>query len=50
MKLELTDQQVMIIGECLSNGPHKVVHPVLVEIQRQIDAQQKFPNTDNLGE
>lgn len=44
IKLELPDQMVAIIGECLGNGPHKIVAPVITEIQKQIDAQQPMLN------
>lgn len=43
IKLELPDQMVAIIGECLGNGPHKIVASVITEIQRQITAQQQAP-------
>ena len=41
IKLELPEQMVAVIGEALQNAPYKHAAPVLVEIQKQIDAQQK---------
>lgn len=41
LKLELTEQQVAVIGEALSAAPYRVVAPVIAELQKQIDAQGK---------
>ena len=41
MKLELTQEQLQIIGAALSDLPYRVAAPVLAEINRQIAAQQK---------
>lgn len=42
-KLELTEQQVAIIGQILGKAPYEVAAPIIADIQRQIDSQQK-PN------
>lgn len=39
--LELTEQQVAIIGKALGSAPYELVAPLIAEIQRQIDTQQK---------
>lgn len=39
-KLELTEQEVAIIGKALGSAPYELVAPVIANIQRQIDAQQ----------
>lgn len=42
-KIELTEQQVAIIGQILGKAPYEVAAPLIGDIQRQIDSQQK-PN------
>lgn len=41
LKFELSPEMLNVIGECLGNGPHKVVAPVIAELQKQINAQQE---------
>lgn len=41
LKLELSEQHVTIIGQALGNAPYNVAAPVLAEIQKQINEQQK---------
>jgi hypothetical protein len=36
MRIELTIEQLQVIGSCLEHGPYKLVAPVLMELQRQI--------------
>jgi 16S rRNA A1518/A1519 N6-dimethyltransferase RsmA/KsgA/DIM1 with predicted DNA glycosylase/AP lyase activity len=40
IKLELTEQMLQIIGDALANAPYRISAPVLMEIQKQIEAQQ----------
>lgn len=37
---EFTEQMARQIGEILEGGPYRVVAPILIEMQRQISAQQ----------
>lgn len=39
--LTLTDQQLQIIGAALAELPYRVAAPVMEEIRRQIEAQQR---------
>lgn len=41
MKLELTHEQLQIIGAALAELPYRVSAPLLAEINRQIAAQQE---------
>lgn len=43
MKFELSEQMVAIIGKALGAMPYEMSAPVIAELQKQIDAQQK-PN------
>ena len=38
MKIEISLEQLQVIGQCLENGPYKLVAPVMVHLQQQIDA------------
>ena len=41
MKLELTQEQLQIIGAALSELPYRLAAPVIAEINRQIAEQEK---------
>ena len=41
LKFELSEQMVSVIGEALSGAPYKIAAPVIAELQKQINAQQK---------
>lgn len=41
MKLELTQEQLQIIGAALSEMPYRVAAPLVAEINKQIAAQQE---------
>ncbi len=41
LKLELTTQEVQVIGEALGNAPYRVAAPILKKLQEQINAQQQ---------
>lgn len=41
MKLELTQEQLQIIGAALSEMPYRVAAPMIAEINRQIAEQEK---------
>ena len=41
MKLELTQEQLQIIGAALSELPYRLAAPVIAEINRQIEEQEK---------
>lgn len=41
MKLDLTQEQMQIIGAALAELPYRVAAPVIDEINRQIAAQQQ---------
>lgn len=41
IKLELSEQHIAIIGQALGNAPYNVAAPVVAELQRQINEQQK---------
>ena len=43
LKFELTEQQVMHIAAALGEAPFKIANPILQELQKQLDAQQKKP-------
>lgn len=43
LKFEISTQMAAIIGNALAKQPYEVVAPVLTELQRQIDAQQRQP-------
>jgi hypothetical protein len=45
LKFELSLEMLNVIGEALGNGPHKVVAPVIAELQKQINAQQQSAET-----
>ena len=40
MKLELTEQQIQIIVEGLANLPWRTAHPVLAELDKQVNDQK----------
>ena len=41
LKFELTEKMVEIIGNALGVQPYNVVAPVIVEMQKQVNEQQK---------
>ena len=43
MKLELTQEQLQIIGAALNELPYRVAAPLIAEINRQLAAQQPKP-------
>ena len=43
MKLELTQEQLQLIGAALNELPYRVAAPLIAEINRQITAQQSKP-------
>lgn len=43
MKLELTHEQLQLIGAALNELPYRVAAPLIAEINRQITAQQPTP-------
>ena len=43
MKLELTQEQLQIIGAALAELPYRISAPLIAEIERQIVEQQKQP-------
>ena len=47
IKLELTEQQIAIIGQALQEIPYKFAHPVLTDIQKQIDANKSTGSTED---
>lgn len=44
MKLELTQEQLQIIGAALAELPYRIAAPVIAEINRQIAAHQDKPD------
>ena len=46
MKLELTQEQLQIIGAALSEMPYRVAAPLVAEINRQIVSQQEAETDD----
>ena len=50
MKLELTQEQLQIIGAALNELPYRVAAPLIAEINRQITAHQdKSDNHDTIA-
>ena len=47
--LELTDKEVDIIGNALSNMPFKDVVALITKLQSQINEQLKSADTANIG-
>ena len=43
LKLELSEQMVMVIANALGNHPYRESAPVIAEIQRQINGQVRQP-------
>ena len=43
MTFELNEQMVAVIGKALGAQPYELVAPVIAELQKQINAQQKPP-------
>ncbi len=41
LKFEFSEQMVAVMGQLIGKAPYEVAAPILQEIQRQIDAQQK---------
>jgi hypothetical protein len=41
LTFQFTEQMTSEIGKVLQRGPYRKVAPILAEIQRQIEAQQK---------
>ena len=46
MKLELTQEQLQIIGAALSEMPYRVAAPLVAEINKQIEAQKEDDTDD----
>ena len=46
MKLELTLEQLQIIGAALSEMPYRVAAPLVAEINKQIEAQKEDDTDD----
>ena len=44
MTFELNEQMVAVIGKALGAQPYELVAPVIAELQKQINAQQKPPD------
>ena len=42
LKFELSAEMVQIIGKALGSQPYDYVAPVIAELQKQINAQQKI--------
>ena len=47
MKIELSMEQLQIIGQCLENGPYKLVAPVLEHLQRQINTYHETKSAND---
>ncbi|HEX4500632.1 MAG TPA: hypothetical protein VH187_05580 [Scandinavium sp.] len=45
-----TEQMIKDIGACLENAPYRIAAPILLEIQKQINAQQQQPSSGNSKE
>ncbi len=43
IKLELSEQMLVVISNCLANGPYSQVAPVVAEMNRQITEQRNPP-------
>jgi hypothetical protein len=39
--IQLNEQMLRVISEALGNAPFRVAAPVIAELQKQIDVQQK---------
>lgn len=47
LKFEFSEQMVAVIGQLLGKAPYELAAPILSEMQKQIDAQQKGPKPLN---
>jgi hypothetical protein len=49
IRLELPDQMMAVIADALGNHPYREAAPVVAEVQRQINVQQRPPTTQPMG-
>jgi hypothetical protein len=48
MKIEISMEQLQVIGQCLENAPYKLVASVMVHLQQQIDAARTTEPQENM--
>ncbi len=50
MTFELSDQMTMVVITALGNHPYREAAPVIMEMQRQANAQRPLPQTNGRDE